>query len=135
MLNTASRNLAQRLSLVDTKLKEVLAPNQSLIWGIPSIDGFDGGLLPTRYYSAFSTLLTPDGTPTVDGRLREALALEDCRGACIPDLRILNLSNMAFLITDKVYDLWQDGISYDTADSRAAKCQTVARCWTIPPAL
>ena len=108
-------DLAVRLSLVDTKLKEVLAPNQSLVWGLPSIDGFDGGLLPTRYYTEFSTLLMPEGIdPTTDGRLREGLALPDCRGACIPDQRWLNLTNTRYLITDKVYDLWHEDVYNDT---------------------
>ena len=108
-------DLAIRISLVDTKLKEILAPNLPLVWGIPSIDGFDGGLLPTHYYSTFSTLLLPPGSnPTTDGRLREGLALESCRGACLPPQRWLNLTNTRYLITDKVYDLWQDDLNYDT---------------------
>ncbi len=108
-------DLAVRHSLVATKLKEVLAPNQSLVWNLPSIDGFDGGLLPTKYYTAFSTLLLPaDLEPTTDGRLREALALSECRGACIPDQRWLNLTNTRYLITDKVFDLWHEDVYYDT---------------------
>jgi hypothetical protein len=107
--------LAVRISLVDTKLQEVVAPNLPLTWGIPSVDGFDGGLLPTRYYTAFSQLLLPpDSDPTTDGRLWEVLARPECRGACLPEQRWLNLTNTRYLITDKVYDLWHADVAYDT---------------------
>lgn len=122
--------LAARLSLVNVKLQEVLAPNLPLVWGVPSVDGFDGGLLPTRYYTAFtSLLLPPDELRTLDGRLREALARESCRGACIPDQRWLNLTNTRYLITDKVFDLWRDGVAYDT-QFRAAGA---VRLDSLPP--
>lgn len=99
-----------------TKMQETLAANLPLAWDIPSIDGFDGGLLPTIYYSAFtSLLLPPDTLRTVDGRLREILALPECRGACIPDDRWLDLTNTRYLLMDKVYDRVVDGIFYDTA--------------------
>lgn len=107
---------ATQFALTDIKLQEILAPNLPLAWGIPTIDGFDGGVLPTQYYTAFASLLLPDGEMrTVDGRLREALADESCGGACIPDLRWLNLTGTRYLVTDKVYDLWRDGVAYDTA--------------------
>ncbi|MBI1278668.1 MAG: YfhO family protein [Anaerolineaceae bacterium] len=108
--------LSTRIALVATKLREVVGPNLGMKWGIPSIDGFDGGLLPTRYYTAFSSLLLPEGSdPSTDGRLREMLALPECRGACIPEQRWLNLSNTRYLITDKTADVVQDGIFYDTS--------------------
>ncbi len=98
------------------KLNEIIAPNLPLTWGIPTIDGFDGGVLPTLAYSAFAELLLPQGAPrTVDGRLRENLALPDCRGACLPDARWLNLTDTRFLLLDKVYDLVHEGIFFDTA--------------------
>jgi hypothetical protein len=107
---------AIQFALTDIKLQEVLAPNLPLVWGIPTIDGFDGGVLPTRYYTAFTSLLLPDGAlRTVDGRLREALADAACGGACIPDQRWLNLSGTRYLVIDKVFDLWREGVAYDTA--------------------
>jgi hypothetical protein len=108
-------DFAVRIGLVDTKMKETLAANLPLQWGIPSIDGFDGGLLPTGYYTAFTSLMLPPGElRTTDGRLREIMAHEDCRGACIPDARWLDLTDTRYLITDKVYDIWQDDVAYDT---------------------
>jgi hypothetical protein len=108
--------LSTRIALVATKLREVVGPNLGMRWGIPSIDGFDGGLLPTRYYTAFSSLLLPQGSDlSTDGRLREMLALPECRGACIPDQAWLNLSNTRYLITDKTADVVADGVFYDTS--------------------
>lgn len=106
---------AVQVSHTTTKLKEMVAPNLPLIWPIPTFDGFDGGLLPTRYYTAFSKLLLPPGSlATIDGRLREILAREECRGVCLPDSRWLNLTNTRYLVTDKVFDLWHEGVAYDT---------------------
>jgi hypothetical protein len=108
-------DFAIRLALVDTKLREVIAANLPLTWNLPSIDGFDGGLLPVGAYTAFTSLmLPPDQLRTIDGRLREILARPACGGACIPDQRWLNLTGTRYLITDKVFDRVADGIFYDT---------------------
>ncbi|MBK8029355.1 MAG: hypothetical protein IPK17_07535 [Chloroflexi bacterium] len=107
---------ALQTAFVTVKQRELLAPNLPLLYGIPSVDGFDGGLLPTSYYTAFTSLMLPDGElRTIDGRLREVLASEACRGACIPDQRWLTLTNTRWLVLDKVYDLVHDGIFYDRA--------------------
>jgi len=106
---------AVRLAFVAIKMQETLAANLPLVWETPTIDGFDGGLLPTGAYTAFTSLLLPPDEPrTIDGRLRELLARPDCRGACIPDQRWLNLTNTRYLITDKIYDLWHEDVAYDT---------------------
>ncbi|MBK9747182.1 MAG: YfhO family protein [Chloroflexi bacterium] len=105
---------ALQTAFVTVKQRELLAPNLPLLYGIPSVDGFDGGLLPTSYYTAFTSLMIPDGElRTIDGRLREVLASEACRGACMTDHRWLNLTNTRWLVLDKVYDLVHDGIFYD----------------------
>ncbi|RMG77278.1 MAG: hypothetical protein D6711_01990 [Chloroflexi bacterium] len=98
-----------------TKLQEIVSGNLPLRWDIPSIDGFDGGVLPTSYYTAFTSLLLPDNTlRTVDGRLRELLAQPACRGVCLPQDRWLDLTHTRYLLTDKVYDLVHNGIFFDT---------------------
>lgn len=98
------------------KKQEILMPNLPLTWGIPSIDGVGGGILPTMHYSQFSSLLLPDkALRAVDGRLGERMALPECRGACIPNLEGLQLTDTRYLITDKVYDTWHEDIAYDTA--------------------
>jgi hypothetical protein len=107
---------AIRNSFIDIKMNEILSPNQPLRWNIPTADGFGGGLVPTAYYTWFASLITPDGQPAIDGRLRESLAFpQECRGGCIPELRWLDLMGVHYLIVDKVYDFWQDSVAYDTA--------------------
>jgi hypothetical protein len=108
-----------RTAFVALKQQESLSVNLPLYWGIPTVDGFDGGVLPTRYYSAFVSLMTPsDALRTIDGRLREILAQESCRGACVPDVRWLALTNTRYLLTDKIYDVWHDDAAYDTTLTR-----------------
>jgi hypothetical protein len=90
--------------IVATKHQEVQSPNLPLAWDLPAVDGYDGGILPLRYYAAFTQLFT--GAVSSDGRLRENLA-------AAPDPRLLSLVNARYLISDKVGDAWVDGIFYD----------------------
>jgi hypothetical protein len=90
--------------LVVTKLKEVLAPNLPLVYQIPSVDGYDGGVLPLKRYVELQRLFLPEPSP--DGRLRESLKE-------IPPARLLSLLNVKYVITDKVHDVWVDGVYYD----------------------
>jgi hypothetical protein len=92
--------------LVATKQKEILAPNLPLAWGIPAVDGFDGGILPTRDYMRFTALFLPEEDVSPDGRLRENLD-------GVPPLRWLQMANVRWIITDKVFDAWINGIYYD----------------------
>jgi type IV secretory pathway VirB2 component (pilin) len=92
--------------IIATKGKEILAPNLPLAWGVPSIDGYDGGLLPLRQYVAFEGLFVDPTHLAPDGRLRENL--DD-----VPPARWLSLANVRWVITDKVIDAWVDGVLYD----------------------
>jgi hypothetical protein len=91
---------------IAVKHKEVISPNLSMIFGLPAVDGFDGGILPLRNYTELMRLLLPDGTTTTDGRLREFLD-------AVPDERWLSLFNSRYLITDKVGDEWRKGVFFD----------------------
>ncbi len=91
---------------ISIKQKEIVAPNLPMNYGLSSVDGFDGGILPIQSYSQLMELLLPEGTETTDGRLREHLAE-------IPDDQWLDLFNAGFIITDKVGDLWRDGFFFD----------------------
>jgi hypothetical protein len=105
---------ASKAGLTAAKLKELLAPNFPLLYGVPSADGFGGGLLPTVYYSAFTSRLFPEGAPrTLDGRLRELLARPDCFGACVPEPRWMKLMGAGYLILDKTYDRFYDDVQFD----------------------
>lgn len=109
------------------KKQEMLMPNLPMTWGIPSIDGFGGGVLPMIYYSQFTSLMLPaNELRTVDGRLGELMAKPECRGACIPDLDWLQLTDTRYIITDKVYDIWHDDVAYDT---------TLAEFWQTTEAM
>ena len=110
---------AQFHALDAVKKGEMLSPNLSLTWGIPSLDGYGGGITPTRHYALYSSLLLPDEAElAVDGRLGERLALPSCRGACIPDIGPLRATDTSLILTDKVYDVWHDNIAYDTSLAR-----------------
>lgn len=91
---------------VAIKQKEVLGPNLPLAYGLFTVDGFDGGLLPLKNYSEISKLLLPDGAESSDGRLREFMAE-------VPEDRWLDLFNVRYLITDKVGDQWRDDVFFD----------------------
>ncbi len=92
--------------VIAQKVQELLVPNLALLWRIPSIDGFDGGVLPLQRYNQFAQLLIPPDELVPDGRLREQLQ-------AIPPASLLNLMNVQYLITDKVRDLWFEDVYYD----------------------
>ncbi len=92
--------------VIALKAQEILAPNLSLLWRVPTVDGFDGGVLPLQRYNAFFSLLIPPEELVPDGRVREQLR-------AIPAAHILEMMDVRHLITDKVRDLWFDDIYYD----------------------
>ena len=92
--------------VIALKAQEILAPNLSLLWRVPTADGFDGGVLPLQRYNAFFSLLIPPEELVPDGRVREQLHE-------IPPAHILELMDVRHLITDKVRDVWFDDIYYD----------------------
>ena len=92
--------------IIALKSQEILAPNLSLLWRIPTVDGFDGGVLPLQRYNAFLSLLIPPEDLVPDGRVREQLQE-------IPPAHILDLMDVRFVITDKVRDVWFDNIYFD----------------------
>ena len=92
--------------IVAVKQWEVLSPNLSMRDGLPAIDGFDGGILPLATYGELMRLVLPPGRATSDGRLREYLD-------AAPDIRWLSLFNGRYLITDKVGDVWREGVLFD----------------------
>jgi hypothetical protein len=96
--------------VVAIKQKEVLSPNLSMVLGLPSVDGFDGGVLPLRTYSELMRLILPEGVATTDGRLREYLD-------AAPEARWLSLFNGRYLITDKTGDTWREGVFFDRQHS------------------
>jgi hypothetical protein len=92
--------------VVATKEKEVLFFNLPMLYGLHSVDGYDGGLLPLRRFVTLQQLFLPPDELSLDGRLREKLRF-------VPANRLLSLLNTRWIITDKVFDVWIDGIFYD----------------------
>lgn len=92
--------------VIALKIQELLVPNLSLLWRVPAVDGFDGGVLPLQRYNQLLTLFVPPDQLVPDGRLREQLQT-------VPSSALLNLLNVQYLITDKVRDLWFEDVFYD----------------------
>ncbi|MGQ9840011.1 MAG: hypothetical protein ACUVR4_05700 [Anaerolineae bacterium] len=88
------------------KQVEVIAPNLPLRFRLPAVDGYDGGVLPLGRYVKLQGLFLPPETLIPDGRLREQLAQ-------VPADRLLDLTGVRFVITDKQRDLWADDVYYD----------------------
>ena len=88
------------------KWTEVIAPNLSLLWRLPAVDGYDGGVLPTAVYGMLQSLFLPPEDRLPDGRLREQLQTT-------PPDRLLDLTGVRFIITDKQRDLWAGDVYYD----------------------
>jgi hypothetical protein len=121
--------------VIATKQKEVLIPNLPLYYRLPTMDGYDGGVLPLRHYVTLERLYMPGERAAiaerpvgVDGRLRENLE-------AVPDGRWLSLCNVRFVVTDKVGDAWFDGVFYDLqmgANLRAGDEATVGHVPALP---
>lgn len=92
-------------AIIATKHKEVLSPNLPLTWQVPTVDGYDGGILPLRQYAEFAANFGPVPEQT-DGRLRQLLT-------AVPPNWLLNLTNTRWIITDKTGDAWVDNVFYD----------------------
>ncbi len=91
---------------VAIKQKEIIAPNLPMAYGLASVDGFDGGILPLRGYTTLMGLILPPGVSSTDGRLREYLDV-------VPPAKWLDLFNARYLITDKTGDEWREGVFFD----------------------
>jgi hypothetical protein len=107
--------------VIALKVQELLVPNLPLFWRIPAVDGFDGGVLPLQRYIRFAELLIPPDRLVPDGRLREQIST-------MPDSRLLAMLNVAYVVTDKVRDLWFEDVFYDRqigADLRRAPASLV----------
>ncbi len=105
--------------IVATKEKEVLFFNLPLLYGLHSVDGYDGGILPLRQFITLQQLFLPPDRLSLDGRLREELRF-------VPPGRLLSLLNTRWIITDKQFDVWIDDIFYDLQfPARLAPGQTI----------
>ncbi|TAK26274.1 MAG: hypothetical protein EPO26_00225 [Chloroflexota bacterium] len=94
------------------KYKDTLTPNLSLIYGLPSIDGYDGGVLPLRSYNGVKSLFPLTGRNIVDGRL--GIQLDR-----VPPIELLSRFGVGWIVGDRHRDLWSNGVYYDLSTRRA----------------
>jgi hypothetical protein len=93
--------------IIASKHKEILSPNLSLFYRLPSVDGYDGGLLPIRRYAEYTHQFAPSTkTGASDGRLREFLK-------SVPSMRWLRQMSVRYIVADKTQDVFIDGVFYD----------------------
>lgn len=111
---------------VAAKHREVLSPNLPLAFGVPAVDGYDGGVLPLARYHALQQAFLSEAEISLDGRLRENLTQ-------VPDGRWLSLFNVRYLITDKVFDAWIDGVFYDLQFGARLSAGEAAAVAYVPP--
>lgn len=107
---------------VATKQKEILVPNLPMVYGIASADGYGGGILPLRGYYELERLFLPPDRLSRDGRLREGLTE-------IPDGRLLGAFGVKYIIADKAYDIWRDGVYYDLSHRAALGAGSQTEAW------
>lgn len=112
--------------IVAAKYREVLALDLPLVWRIPAVDGYDGGLLPLSRYLLLQQVLLPEEAIALDGRLRENLP-------AVPDGRWLGLFDVRYVITDKVFDAWIDDIFYDLQFGATLAAGEEAEVADVPP--
>ena len=98
--------------IIASKQKEILSPNMSLLYRIPGVDGYDGGLLPlSRYVSYTQSIFSNTSGYSIkprssDGRLRESLK-------SVPDNKWLSQMAVRYIVTDKTSDVFINNIYYD----------------------
>ena len=112
--------------IVAAKHREVLSPNLPLAFRVPAVDGYDGGVLPLARYLALQRAFLPEEAVAIDGRLRENLTE-------VPDGRWLSLLNVRYVITDKVFDAWLDGVFYDLQFGGCLAAGETATVAYVPP--
>ncbi|MHB0868445.1 MAG: YfhO family protein, partial [Chloroflexota bacterium] len=92
--------------MVNIKLNEVLAANIPAEYGIETVDGYDGGILPLKRYAALKDLLMPVRGIPADNQLRNNLTYA-------PPMQMLDLLNVRYLLATKLQDTRVDNVYYD----------------------
>lgn len=108
--------------IIVTKYNETLAPNLGLRFHTATLDGYDGGLLPTREIAALNGLVMEQGGAASPAQSRRqaadpaALIRDHILG--IPDPVLLGLLNVKYIIADRLSDAWTDGYYHDLGVAR-----------------
>jgi hypothetical protein len=96
--------------LVTIKWNETLWPNVPLVYGLPSADGYDGGVLPLRNFYAFARAMLGEERARPDGVLASRLD-------ALPDARWLDLLGVKRILASRAKDVTRGAIYYDRAVS------------------
>lgn len=102
--------------IIATKYKETLNPNLGLRFGLASLDGYDGGLLPLKSYSDLKDLVissSGDARPPIGEGPSAAAELIRDRALSLPSTALLATLNVKYLVADRLYDAWVDGVYAD----------------------
>ncbi len=119
--------------IVNTKYKEVLTPNIPMTYGIATVDGYDGGVLPLGRYIGFKQLLLESGGLKKGWDPIQSDALLRHQLAGIPDTELLGALNVKYVIADKGYDVWLDYVYYDLATTVGISSWAPAELSSLPP--
>jgi hypothetical protein len=105
------------------KLREIVEPNTSMAAGVPTIDGYDGGLLPLARYVPFKDLFT-ELPSAPDDRIRFVIKW-------LPNRALLDLSGVRYVLTDALADKSVNGMSYDLSSFIHVDAQHPAATLTL----
>ncbi len=90
---------------------EGLTPNLTLRFGIRTIDGYDGGVLPLKRFDDLKQLFPVEGPTVSDGRLRLQLK-------SVPSPALLGWLNVRYVLINRLRDQWIGGAYYDLSVSQ-----------------
>ena len=97
--------------LINTKYKDTLNPNLPMVFKVPVVDGYDGGVLPFRRYVDFKSLIVPPERNQADGLLRDQLSRDLV--PTLPSLFRLRQLGVSYVVRDTIDDRQIDGVYYD----------------------
>jgi hypothetical protein len=96
---------------VASKHNEVMTPNVPLEYGLATVDGYDGGVLPLGRWVGLMRALVAEDEPRIDGLLRHRLHY-------LPDERWLDLLDVRWVMTSALQDATVDGVPFDRLTTR-----------------
>ncbi len=108
--------------LINTKYKDTLNPNLPMVFKVPVVDGYDGGVLPFRRYVDFKSLIVPPERNQPDGLLRDQLSRDLV--APLPSLSRLRQWGVTYLLRDTIDDRQIDGVYFDADASLTVRTGT-----------
>lgn len=98
--------------LINTKYKDTLNPNLPMVFGVPVVDGYDGGVLPFRRYVDFKSLIVPPERNQPDGLLRDQLGRDQTPDLPPPDR--LRQWGVSYVLRDTIGDHLVEGAYFDS---------------------